>query len=191
MKKLFVTGMTLSMLLSFGIPVKAQEAPKLVFDATYTSSNPAGSSIVRMISDGKGHMRTETVVNGSKMVSIMDYPAKSVFTIMDEQKMVMKSPLVSSPDVHDDESAKKSNAKSLGAKTIAGHPCHGWEYKTPQGTTAVWIGDDTKYMVKSESIIANGMKSTTEIKSWSRTVPAGTQFTVPADYKMMVVPQQK
>jgi hypothetical protein len=36
-----------------GAADQAWEGPKVAFDATYTSTGPAGPSTVRMISDGK------------------------------------------------------------------------------------------------------------------------------------------
>jgi outer membrane lipoprotein-sorting protein len=169
----------------------AQEGPKQAFDATYTSTNQMGTSTMRMISDGKGHMRTETTTSGMKSVTITDWPNHCQLTILDPQKMVMKMQLKSSgqSDIHDAESAKKSNATSLGTTTIAGHPCHGWKSTNAVGTTELWIGDDINYMVRSETILkTGGQKVTTELKNWSKATPSADQFKAPANYKVTEMP---
>lgn len=165
------------------------EGPKVVFDATYTSISPAGTSTVRMISDGKGHMRTETSTNGQKFISIMDYPKKESVTLMEAQKMAMKMTLKASTDVHDETSAKQANAKSLGNKVVNGHPSHGWQYTTAGGTTETWTGDDIKYLVKSETKTPQG-KVTMDLKSFSNKLPSGDLFSIPAGYKIMAMPGQ-
>lgn len=167
----------------------AMEGPKTSFDATYTTSGTAGGSTLRMVSDGKGHMRTETSTSGQKFITIMDYPAKTAVTLIEAQKMAMKSTLKDSPDVHDIESAKKMNAKSLGAKVVAGHPCHGWEYPIQGGKCQVWTGDDINYLVKSETTTAQGTTGM-DLKSFTKASPGPDQFAVPAGYKMMVMPAQ-
>lgn len=172
---------------SFG-PTSAHDGPKSSFEATYASAGPAGASTVRMISDGKGHMRTETSTNGNKFVSIMDYPAKQAITLIEAQKMAMRVPLKPAQDVHDAQSAKKSKARPLGSKVVNGHPCHGWEYSVQTGgKVEVWTGDDINYLVKSETTVPQG-KMTMDLKSWKPATPGADQFKVPAGYKMMQVP---
>lgn len=169
---------------------QAYEGPKVAFDATYTSAGPAGASTVRMISDGKGHMRTETSTNGQKMVSIMDYPGKQVVTLIEAQKMAMKSPLkTSGADVHDADTAKKMKAKSLGTKVVNGHPSHGWQYTHEGATVEVWTGDDINYMTKQETTTPQG-KFTMDLKSYSATAPSPDVFKIPSGYKMMALPGQ-
>src|SRR5579883_3171687 len=71
--------------------------PKQVFDAVYISQDAkSGSHTMRMISDGKGHMRMETNANGMKSASIMDYPNKVCTTLMETQKMAVKMPISAS-----------------------------------------------------------------------------------------------
>jgi hypothetical protein len=166
----------------------AQEGPKQAFDATYVTAGPAGSSTVRMVSDGKGHMRTETITMGQKMVSILDYPGKVAITLIEAQKMAMKTPLKPGTDVHDTESAKKANAKSLGARVVNGHPSHGWEYQIPGGgISEVWTGDDINYLVKSITNTPQG-KMTMELKEFKKSAPGPEAFQIPAGYKMMAMP---
>jgi len=162
---------------------------KVSFDAAYVTSGPSGGSKLRMLSDGKGHMRTETSTNGQTYVTIMDYPANQATTLMAAQKMAMKVTLKDSPEVHDAASAKKNNAKSLGSKVVNGHPCHGWEYVIPGGKSQVWIGDDINYLVKSETTTAQG-KMGMDLKSFAKATPGADQFAVPASYKLMTMPAQ-
>jgi hypothetical protein len=166
------------------------EGPKVAFDATYTASGPNGTSTMRMISDGKGHMRTETTTAGQKFVSIMDYPAKQAITLIESTKMAMKTALkANGPEVHDPETAKKANAKPLGVKVINGHPAHGWEYTSASGKVQTWTGDDIKYLVKSETTTPQG-KMTMDLQKFSSAAPTADQFTVPAGYKLMSIPGQ-
>ena len=163
--------------------------PKQVFDAVYTSEDAkTGTHTMRMISDGKGHMRMESNANGMKSTSIMDYPNKVCTTLMEAQKMAIKMPLTSSKgQITDEASAKKENAKSLGQKTVNGHPCHGYEHVEPSGTSRIWIGDDIHYMVRSEAITPNGT-IVMDLKSWSTTAPSPDIFIVPTGYKEMKMP---
>src|SRR5262245_23547330 len=92
----------LASLFSFALTTLAASAaeldyPKQVFDAAYTSEDAkTGSHTMRMISDGKGHMRMESNANGMKSTSIMDYPNKVCTTLMEAQKMAIKMPLTAS-----------------------------------------------------------------------------------------------
>ena len=49
--------------------------------------------------------------------------------------------------VADEASVKQLGGKSLGSKTINGHPCHGFEYTTGGVKTQTWIGDDCRIVV--------------------------------------------
>jgi hypothetical protein len=186
-------------MLSFGLIVTllcasaacAQEGPKQAFDATYIARGPGGSATtIHMISDGKGHLRNETTTNGTKMVSITDFPNHCVYTVLDAQKVVMKMPMRSSgqADIHDNESARKANATPLGSKIIAGHPCHGWAARTEAGTNNLWIGDDIDHMVRSESKFKTGQTATMELKSWDKSTPSPSLFQAPAGYKVTQMP---
>jgi hypothetical protein len=163
------------------------EYPKQAYDATYTQSGPQGSTTMRMMSDGKGHMRTETNAAGQKIVSISDYPNKVAYSIMETQKMVMKVPLKGGPQVHDTESAKKVNAKDLGIKVVNGHPSHGWEYTTEGGKVQTWVGEDTHCLVKSETTTSQG-KISMDLKTYNAAAPGADMFQVPAGYKTMNIP---
>ncbi len=164
--------------------------PAEIFDATYKYINPGlGDSSMRMISDGKGHMRHEMTANGSKNVAILDYPAQTMITIMDAQHLAMKMPMkTNSTKITDEASAKRANAKSLGAKVMDGHPCHGYETKDGDTVSQVWIGDDIHYMVHSEVNTPSG-KIVMALKSWSNAAPTASLFQIPTGCKVMDMPQ--
>lgn len=163
--------------------------PKQVFDATYeTKDTKIGNHSMRMVCDGKGHMRVESEAGGQKTVSIMDYPNKVCTTLIEAQHMAMRMPLTApQKQITDEASAKREGAKSLGAKVVNGHPCHGYESSQSGGTSRVWIGDDTRYLVRSETITPNGTIAM-DLKAWSTAQPSADMFVVPAGYKEMKLP---
>jgi len=177
---------------NYAIAAPGPSFPMEVFDANYKYTNPGlGDATLRMVSDGKGHMRNEirTDDNKNKSVAILDYPAQSMVTLVEAQHIAMKMPLKSdSTKVTDEASAKKANAKSLGVKIMDGHSCHGYETKDGDIVTQSWIGVDTHYMVHSEINTPNG-KIVMALKSWSKGVPKADLFQVPSDYKLMDMPQ--
>jgi len=165
----------------------AIDYPKKVFDATYEITSPSGPSTMRMTSDGKGRMRTETHSGGSKFVTIADYPNLASITLLEAQKMAMKGKL-SADSYQGSETAdmKKKGAKDLGSKVVAGHPCHGYEYSTAgKFLTQIWIGNDIDWFVQSTATLPTG-KSVTTLKSYTTKAPDPTLFsmTPPAGYKV-------
>ncbi|HEY9716047.1 MAG TPA: DUF4412 domain-containing protein [Trichormus sp.] len=158
------------------------------YDATYEMTAPgSGVTKTHQMSDGKGHMRIESEARGMKTISIYDYPNNVMYTIMEAQKMYMKMPLKQQGAITDETSAKKANAKSLGAKTIDGHPCHGWESKTGAITSDCWIGDDIHNLVLSETTAPTG-KVMMALKSYSAKAPGGDLAAIPPNYKEMKMP---
>jgi hypothetical protein len=166
--------------------------PKQAYDATYNVTGSTGSYTMRMASDGKGHVRTENNMKTGKVISLMDYPGKTMTNAMEAQKMIMTMPLRPTAGTYDEAALKKNGAKSLGAKTMDGHPCHGWE-STSTGavktTTDSWIGDDTHYLVHSETTMPGG-KQVMALKSWSDKAPADITD-LPKGYKEMKMPGAK
>lgn len=165
--------------------IAAQNWPTKAFDVTYTVTSPQSTCTLRMASDGKGHMRTESSTAGSSVVSLIDYTDMTQTSLIEQGKMAMKTKIP--PEgayISDAESAKKANAKALGTKVIGGHPCHGWAYTTPSGKSEVWTADDIGCFVLSTTTGQAG-KSTTEMKSFSKVVPGSDSFKIPAGYKLM------
>ncbi|HEY9868126.1 MAG TPA: DUF4412 domain-containing protein, partial [Candidatus Obscuribacterales bacterium] len=156
------------------LPSTAQAWPTKAFDATYQSTAAGQTTVMRQISDGRGHMRTESSTPQGRVISIIDYPNKVVWSLMEAQKMAMKMPFnpnAAGPAVRDAESARQYNSKPLGAKVIDGHPCHGWQ-TTVQGTTSEsWIGDDINNLVYSVTSGPYG-QSSMRLKSYSADQPS-------------------
>ena len=173
------------------IPASANEVPsyaKKAFDVTLLNKTSTGDSTVRSTSDGKGKIRSEVDTKGQKSISIMDYPAGTITSLMVAQKMMLKMALPKADDVVTDaETAKKAGAKDLGTKTISGHPCHGWEVKKGDTTVQTWVGDDIHYLVHSETHSPK-MNLSTDLKSYSAKAPDATFFDVPPGYKEMKMP---
>jgi hypothetical protein len=159
----------------------AAEYPK-ASDTTYeTTIAGVGTMQNHYMSDGKGHMRSETTdQNGLVQISLMDYLQHTAISTMDSdgQKRFMKNPL---PDYEGDDAFKK-DAKDLGTKVIDNHPCHGYETTFKNGlATDTWIGDDTKCAVLIESV-GPEQKTISKLKSWVNTAPSFS-MSLPSDYK--------
>lgn len=165
----------------------AQNWPTKPFDATYKVTGSQASYIMRMATDGKGHLRTESNVAGYSSVSIVDYTNMTQISLVEQGKMAMKTKIPPEGGyITDGESAKQQNAKALGTKVVAGHPCHGWSYTTPSGKSEVWTADDIGCFVKS---VTDGLagKTVTELQSFSKAVPGKESFQVPPGYKLTSV----
>jgi hypothetical protein len=160
------------------------------YDATYEIKSGRGITAMHMLSNGKGQTRTETgVAGGPKTVSIIDYPGKTMWTIIEASKMVMKGPVKNKPVTTMDEAeAKKMNATDLGSKMVNGHMSQGWSYKNAQGSTEVWIDKEAGVAVKSTST-NNGTTSEMNIKTLSSNAPPDSNFKIPnTGYKIIAMP---
>lgn len=187
--KILTVASTLLAMTSGAVAVAATDWPSKAYDLTYALTSPSGSSQMRMVSNGKGKIATQTTVANMKMTSIADYPAKMAYSIMDAQKMVYKMKLQPSQgNILSDESAAKLKAKSLGNKVIDGHPCKGWQYSASGVDTETWIATDLEAAVKSVTKSPQGT-TTMVLKSVSTKSPDESIFVIPAGYKVMQ-PQQ-
>lgn len=156
-----------------------------VYDATYDSKTPAGAAALRMTSDGKGKLRTESNSGGMKVVSIIDYPGKMSYSILETQKMVTKMPLKAEYEGEmNPELAKKKKATDLGTKEIAGHKAHGWKYTVPGGSTEVWMDEAAGIMVQSRTT-ASGYTTESTLKTFTTQAPSPALFAIPASYKVV------
>lgn len=155
------------------------------YDATYEMTSPAfGKSTMHQMSDGKGHVRSEMEVKGNKTTTILDFAGKQAITVMEPQKMYIKSPM--RPDQADsvDLTKSKGDRKSLGSKVVLTHPCHGYESKQGETIAQVWIGDDIQNLVLSETTSKAG-KTVMALKSYSAKAPTTDLMLIPATYKEM------
>lgn len=179
----FVLAATLMVL---GLPAVAKQTFPKVYDATYGSKNAQGTQTLRLTSDGKGKLRSETQGSGYKMVNIIDYPGKVSYSIIDANRMVMKTPIKQDYEGEmTPEKAKAKNAKDLGYKDIDGHHCKGWQYTENKITSETWVDEKAGIMVKSKTTGANVDNEMT-LKTYSAKEPPATLFAIPGDYKVMV-----
>ena len=149
------------------LPALAQQTFPKVYDATYETKNAQGTQNLRLTSDGKGKLRTES--QGA-----------------DANKMVMKSPLKISYDGElTPAKAKSKNAKDLGYKDIDGHHCKGWQYNESGMTIDSWVDEKAGIIVKSTTKGANVNNEMT-LKTYSAKEAPATLFAIPGDYKVMV-----
>lgn len=153
------------------------------YESTYeTNIEGVGSQKIHYLSDGKGHMRTETTDQaGHVSYVLMDYPQHTLITSteINGQNRFMKSPL---PDYEEGESYKK-DAKELGAKVIDDHQCHGYEKTYPNGQVSrLWIEDKTDRTIVTEGL-GPGPKMVTTMKSYVDTAPTFS-MDLPSDYKL-------
>jgi len=164
----------------------ALEGPKFTFEATYDVTGTGGHYTMRQASDGNEHMLNETTMaDGSKSISIYDYPNKQITVFRPGTKEAMRSPMndVGASFSFDADSMKKSGFTSLGTKEFDGHPCHGWETSAGGTKDQQWIGDDTKYLVHSVTI-TGPYQITMALKQWSTQSPAASEFQIPPQYKI-------
>lgn len=183
-----LTAALVAVSVSSNLVCSAANWPTKAYDLTYSMTTPTGSSQMRMVSDGKGKVLTQSEMANMKVTSIADYQAKVAYSIMDAQKMVYKMRLKEEGSVQTDEGAKKLGAKSLGMKVIDGHPCKGWQYAANGVTTETWIATDLEAAVKSTTKTPQGTTSMV-LKTVSIKSPDPKLFAIPAGYKVMEAPQ--
>lgn len=184
MKNMIVLGVAGLLLANASAALAGQNYPPKPFDVTYTVTAQHGTSSLRMQNDGKGHLRSETSGSGYSMVSLIDYTTNTQTSLVEQGKMAMRAKIPPEGGyITDEDSAKKAKATAIGTKVIAGHPCHGWKYTTPGGTTEVWTADDVGCSVLSTTVGPGG-KTVMEAKSISKTAPSADQFKIPAGYKL-------
>lgn len=189
MKKLASAIFALGAAFAFSSAANAEQYPTKAYDCVYELVQPTGTSVTtHTITDGKGHLRTESTTSGMKTVMLMDYPNSHMLTLMETQKMAMKAkiPPNSYNGYNDEDLRTKNHAKDLGTKEVAGHPCHGWGYSSAGSSTEVWMGNDIGVFVQSTTVVG-GKKTVQTLKSYSGKTPDAALFSmdVPAGFKVM------
>ncbi|PZM78831.1 MAG: hypothetical protein DKT66_23310 [Candidatus Melainabacteria bacterium] len=179
----------LTVLCAFSLASAAAQGPKFEFEATYRVESELGSGSLQQASDGKGRMLHEnTSPAGKKSITILDFKNKTLTQLVERDKMAFRSKMDdgSSILVYDDNYAKAKEAKSLGSKIIDGHPCHGWKSSRGALYKEIWIGDDTRYLVHSES--RRGAHTTKMfLKKWSNKLENRKRIDVPDGYHLTSV----
>ena len=164
--------------------------PKRTYDALYEiKTEKMPTSTIRMGSDGKGLTLSESKSANQSTRSITDFPNKETITLIMSSKMLMRTPMTvnTAPSLKNEDLGKQPGVKKLGAKVIDGHPCHGYESAKQAGsTTQTWIGDDTNFLVYSETT-GPSFNSTMSLTSWSDKAPPPDDFKIPTGWKEMSV----
>jgi hypothetical protein len=148
------------------------------FDAVSVSQDAAGNmSTIHTVSDGKGHIRTETVSSSATLTSIFDHNSATLCTIREKDKVITKSQLP--PNMLEPDALPKQNLQQLGQKVINGHPCVGESYHFDNTNFVTWRGQDVdNYTVKTIAT-TSGVQKVTELKSYNRNAPDPSIFLVP------------
>jgi len=160
----------------------AADIPKAYETRYETTMAGVGTMQNHYMSDGKGHVRMETLnPDGVTQIVLLDYPQHTLISTTDinGQKRFMKSPL---PDYEGDDDFKKG-AKDLGTKVIDNHPCRGYEVTYKNGlATDIWYDDARKCAALTESV-GPEQKTISKLKSWVGTAPSFS-MSLSSDYKL-------
>lgn len=187
--KNFVLGAALCVVMLSSCSMKQEvccaDHPIKPFKAVYELSmngRPAGTQT--WLSDGTGKvvmkLGTDQPQNFSTLVDYVNHK----LTIIDGLSKTAESRQIETPWVSN-ASMEQLNATVLGDKTIDGHPCKGWKVTNADTISEYWLGDDTGcYVEVDTSNSSNSQVSKLKLAEYSPELPAGTSFTVPADYKM-------
>ena len=180
-EKYLLVGTFVSCVLTSGTAFGAENKYyKRVFDATNEIVDSKNTTFTtRLVSDGKGHVLSQSKSALGDTSTILDYPSKTMSTVIEAGKMVVKAPLRDVMPKDADPAAKK-DVKSLGEKTINGHPCKGESYSIGKTKMEVWTGTDIDYPVKT-IVDTTESKVTTELKNFSTKTPSEKLFEVPKE----------
>lgn len=203
---------TVASLLSFGLSLVATAAnyPTDAYDATYKRQkmikqvggprdgeyvNDGGVSDYRFATDGQGRIRIETeppnagIITGqtpSRIITIFDFSNGESYILYEKQKIAQRSPLKRDASMApiDDQRVKELNGKSLGARNISGHKCHGWEYELNGCKNETWTADDLKCPIDTYTMNADGSLDVMHLFRFSNRIPPSEEFNVPDDFKI-------
>ncbi len=174
--------------LALAMPVSAlanYSGPKKGFDAVYDMTVGDTTLEYRVLSDGKGHLRTEIKhpKTHKTTATITDYVKGMTYDLIPKEKLVTAAPMEATEKnpVVDEESAKLNHATALGDKKIDGHICHGWSLQDGDTKREVWVGKDTGWYVQTIAE-SKGAKTDMLLRSFADDVPDAALFVVPASY---------
>ena len=168
---------------------QAAKWPMEAFDAIYTCVEPDGASCLRVLSDGKGRVRSEKTTLTSKVITLSDYPNKAAWNLLETQRKAIKTKIkVDDPGLIDKTNAAQYKAKPLGTRIVMGHQCHGWAYELAGGQNESWVGDELKYLIFYENKSNNG-KTIVKLQRYSKTCPPLENFSIPKEYNIITAPK--
>ncbi len=148
--------------------------PTGVYDATYACLDlgSVAEHPLRIISDGKGHVRCESIFDGKASITLWDYPKEKIFVLTESNHKGTEIEFSPSVLIMDESDLKRIKARPLGAKIIDGHPCHGYESRDGLIVFQSWLGDENHHLVLSEWASPGGnMGNAMKLKSWSTPNP--------------------
>lgn len=163
------------------------EYTKVPYKASYSYKSPQGSQTMKIVNDGKGKMRTDTMAPSGTVISIVDYKNDTAISLIQAQKLAVKTKMKQTPSVTDEKSAKAHGAKSIGKKKILKRDCQGWEYTVPTGKSTVWVDKTSGCAFESITKTPQG-EYVMKITEFSPVAPAESMFNIPAGYKVMNSP---
>ena len=179
----------------------ANNYPTTAYDATYVRRSEQGVSDYKYCTDGEGHVRIETTppsagytISDEKpanSVTIFDYPHKVMFTLLEKQKIALKSPLnanASGAPLNADRIIEL-HGKDLGTDTKFNHPCHGYKWEENDVTTEQWIATDLNCPIHTETASKKG-NETMHLAKYKLVDANPADFEVPADFKVTDVNNQ-
>ena len=163
---------------------KGRNLPGLAYDFSL-SGQDMGMSGKMWVSGQK--MKTETVVQGQKMIMIIDGASNVVYNYLPEQNMAMKiaydPTTATKTPTQISEEMDITKAKFLETATCDGVKCKVVQVQEPEGKTQskIWIREDYGLPVRVEMTDSTGNKTVMEYKNLRvGAIPADT-FALPAD----------
>lgn len=172
-------------------PALAQDRPPLMptrdVSVTYRVSGGPPGQDMRMawrVADQK--LRVD--MPGGIGWSVMDQRAKSMFVVMEQQRMVMQMPLNDGPGGVNIPTQPPETAKFTrgAATTVAGQSCTIWRYEN-QGTTGESCMTADGVMLRSTGTV-NGQTATMEATEVNYGPQDAARFTAPSGYQQMRMP---
>jgi hypothetical protein len=189
---LFLTLMAMIYLISSGLRAyAANDFPTAVYDTTLITAAPHfDESNLRIVSDGKGHIRGEWQYGEEvkSTITIIDYVKKQTFVLNQSKRTAMEIPFYPNSLIIDETDLQTINAKSLGAKEYCGDHCHIYETRDKYGVYKAWLGNDSHHIVYIEHLFPNGGGAQLEgmrLGSWSSVTPSPNLFKIPVGYKRL------
>lgn len=132
--------------LAFDFPKEAYVAK---YDVTFP---PDGKMEMVMGSDGKGMTFIKTTEGNKVTRDYFDYKTTTKTTFDDTRKQALISKMYEEDaNFFDQDRYKRKGSKELGSKTVAGHQCHGFVFEQGGKSADVWIANDCKVMVSTET----------------------------------------
>lgn len=160
----------------------AQLPPERPYDAVYQTLADSSSSMqTHIISDGRGHTRSESTISGQQYVSIMDSTKRVCYALNAQMKTATKVPFDTSA-YYDPNYAKSQ--KPIGVKVVEGHPCHGWLMNSGGHQTQTWVADDIGCTV----LVTSDNKPFMRLVKFQPYAANASMFTVPSDYRIVEMP---